>query len=158
ELSNWYVQLWAESLGKEGKGQTPIPSIGANDQHSQLQLFMDGPRDKFITFIGIEKSKHEIKIPNFEIKLDSLNYLSNHTLSKLLNSEMLSTAKALYKNETPSISIEISKLDEYNLGMLIMFFQISVAITGEMLEVNTFNQPGVELSKNYTYEMMGRKK
>jgi glucose-6-phosphate isomerase len=71
---------------------------------------------------------------------------------------MLSTAKALYENETPSISIEITKLDEYNLGMLIMFFQISVAITGEMLEVNTFNQPGVELSKNYTYEMMGRKK
>jgi glucose-6-phosphate isomerase len=156
-FSNWYVQLWAESLGKKGLGQTPIPCVGAIDQHSQLQLFMDGPKDKFITLISLKKHNNEIKIPEFDKKLEALDYLSNKTLNKLINSEMESIYTALNEVKTPTVIIELTKLDEYHLGCLFMFFEISVAITGEMMNVDTFNQPGVELGKNYTYKKMGKK-
>lgn len=156
-FSNWYVQLWAESLGKDGLGQTPVPCVGAIDQHSQLQLFMDGPKDKFVTLISLKKYNNEIKIPEFDKKLDALDYLSNKTLNKLINSEMESIYTALNEVKTPTVKIELPKLDEYHLGCLFMFFEISVAITGEMMNVNTFNQPGVELGKNYTYKKMGKK-
>lgn len=157
EFSNWYVQLWAESLGKMGLGQTPIPAVGATDQHSQLQLFMAGPKNKFITFIGIENNKHQITIPKFLKELEAFTYLSGHTINELIRAEMLSTEKALFENNVPSVRIELEKLDSYNLGALFMFFEMAVAYTGELLAIDAFDQPGVELSKKYTYQMMGRK-
>lgn len=157
EFSNWYVQLWAESLGKFGLGQTPIPAVGATDQHSQLQLFMDGPKNKFITFIGIEKNEHTINIPSFFKELEAFNYLSGHSINELLRAELLSTERALFENNVPSVRIELEKLDAYNLGALFMFFELAVAYTGELLSIDAYNQPGVELSKMYTYQMMGRK-
>jgi len=157
QLSNWFVQLWAESLGKMGIGQTPIPAVGASDQHSQLQLFMSGPKNKFITFIGIENVKNDIIIPSFVKEIDAFSYLSKHSLNKLLRSEMLSTEKALCENGVPSVRFELDKLSPYNLGALFMFFEMAVALTGEVFGIDAFNQPGVELSKVYTYQMMGRK-
>ncbi|MBN1114575.1 MAG: glucose-6-phosphate isomerase [Oligoflexia bacterium] len=157
ELSAWYVQLWAESLGKKGMGQTPIPAIGATDQHSQLQLFMEGPRDKFITFIGVENSRNKTEIPCFEQEIDAFDYLSGHTMQELIRCEMLSTQRALFENGVPSVRIELPELNAENVGALFMFFEMAVAITGDLMEIDAFNQPGVELSKKYTYQMMGRK-
>jgi glucose-6-phosphate isomerase len=157
DLSFWYVQLWAESLGKKGFGQTPIPATGATDQHSQLQLFMEGPKDKFITFIGVEKPKKDLSIPKFDTDVEAFSYLSGHTMNELIRAEMLSTEQALFENAVPSIRIELPVIDAYKLGALFMFFQISVAITGELMDINAFDQPGVELSKKYTYKMMGRR-
>ncbi|MCX6113411.1 MAG: glucose-6-phosphate isomerase [Proteobacteria bacterium] len=157
DFSAWYVQLWAESLGKKGLGQTPIPATGATDQHSQLQLFMEGPKDKFITFIGIEKTSTPVELPKFDVDVEAFSYLSGHTMHELIRAEMLSTEKALSENGVPSVRIEIPELDAYHLGALFMFFEMAVALTGEFLEINAFDQPGVELSKKYTYKMMGRK-
>ena len=157
DLSSWYVQLWAESLGKKGLGQTPIPATGATDQHSQLQLFMEGPKDKFMTFIGVENVIDPVKLPKFDIDVEAFSYLSGHTMHELIRAEMLSTERALSENGVPSVRIEIPTLDAYHLGALLMFFEMSVAITGEFLGINAFDQPGVELSKKYTYTMMGRK-
>ena len=157
DFSFWYVQLWAESLGKKGLGQTPIPATGATDQHSQLQLFMEGPKDKFITFIGVEKNNNEVNIPKFDTDIEAFSYLSGHTMNELIRAEMLSTEKALYENAVPSVRIELPTLNAYNIGALLMFFQMSVAITGELMNINAFDQPGVELSKKYTYKMMGRR-
>ena len=157
DFSAWYVQLWAESLGKNGKGQTPIPSTGATDQHSQLQLFMEGPKDKFMTFIGIEDPGKDVTLPKFDVEVDAFSYLSGHTMHELLRAEMLSTEKALFENNVPSVRIELNKLDAANLGRLFMFFEAAVAITGELMGIDAFDQPGVELSKKYTYKMMGRR-
>lgn len=157
DFSAWYVQLWAESLGKKGLGQTPILATGATDQHSQLQLFMEGPKDKFITFIGIEKNNKKVELPKFDVEIEAFSYLSGHTMQELIRAEMLSTEKALSENNVPSTRIELPKLDAYHLGSLFMFFELSVAITGELMNINAFDQPGVELSKKYTYGMMGRK-
>jgi glucose-6-phosphate isomerase len=157
DFSAWYVQLWAESLGKKGLGQTPIPATGATDQHSQLQLFMEGPKDKFITFIGIQKSSMPVELPKFDVDVEAFSYLSGHTMHELIRAEMLSTERALAENGVPSVRMELPQLDAYHIGALFMFFEMSVALTGEMLGINAFDQPGVELSKKYTYKMMGRK-
>ncbi len=157
DFSLWYVQLWAESLGKQGKGQTPIPATGATDQHSQVQLFMEGPKDKLITFIGIKEHSNVVNIPDFETPIEAFSYLSGHTMKELLDAEMNSTQKALYENKVPSVKIELPKLDAYNLGALMMFFELATATTGEFMGINAFDQPGVELGKKYTYQMMGRK-
>ena len=157
DLSAWYVQLWAESLGKKGLGQTPIPATGATDQHSQLQLFMEGPKNKFMTFIGIERAIDPVELPKFDVDVEAFSYLSGHTMHELIRAEMLSTERALSENGVPSVRIEVPTLDAYHLGSLLMFFEMSVAITGEFLGINAFDQPGVELSKKYTYKMMGRK-
>jgi len=157
DLSAWYVQLWAESLGKKGLGQTPLPATGATDQHSQLQLFMEGPKDKFITFIGVEKTAHDVNIPKFDSEVEAFSYLSGHSMNELIRAEMISTEKALHENGVPSVRIELPRLDAYNLGSLFMFFEIAVALTGELTGVDAFDQPGVELSKKYTYQMMGRR-
>ena len=157
DLSAWYVQLWAESLGKHGLGQTPIPSTGATDQHSQLQLFMEGPKDKFMTFIGIEEPGKNVTMPKFDVDVEAFSYLSGHTMHELLRAEMLSTERALFENNVPSVRIELNKLNASSIGMLFMFFEAAVAITGELMGIDAFDQPGVELSKNYTYTMMGRR-
>jgi len=157
DLSAWYVQLWAESLGKKGLGQTPIPSTGATDQHSQLQLFMEGPKDKFVTFIGIETPAKNVILPKFDVEVEAFSYLSGHNMQELLRAEMLSTERALFENNVPSVRIELNKLDAASIGMLFMFFEAAVAITGEIMGIDAFDQPGVELSKNYTYKMMGRR-
>ncbi|MFH1222912.1 MAG: glucose-6-phosphate isomerase, partial [Pseudomonadota bacterium] len=157
DFSAWYVQLWAESLGKKGLGQTPISATGATDQHSQLQLFMEGPKDKFMTFIGVEKTKNDVTIPKFDADIEAFSYLSGHSMNELLRAEMVSTEKALFENGVPSARIELQRLDAYNLGTLFMFFELAVALTGELMGIDAFDQPGVELSKKYTYKMMGRR-
>lgn len=156
-MGEWFCQLWAESLGKQGKGLTPYPSLGTTDQHSQLQLWMQGPQDKVVVFIRVEDYAVDVQIPDIFSDIDDLNYLGRHKLSELIKAEQKSTELALTKIKRPSMTITIPAIDEYHIGQLFHFFEIAAAFTGFLCDINPFNQPGVEQGKNFTYAMMGRK-
>ena len=162
-VSDWFVQLWAESLGKEynnsgekvNLGLTPIKAFGATDQHSQLQLFNEGPNNKLLTFIRIKSFDKTIRIPNI-FEYTGVGYLGGKTINDLMNAEADSTTVSLTDNSRPNMTIYIDKLDEYNIAQLMYMLEVQTAIAGELYNINTFNQPGVEQVKNYTYALMGR--
>lgn len=155
-LSEWFCQIWAESLGKDGKGLTPYPSVGTTDQHSQLQSWMEGPDNSIVVFISVEDYRADIEIPHIFGDVEGLNYLSGHSLSELIKIEQEATEIALTKNHKPNITISLPMLDEYHLGQLFHFFSIATAMTGFLYGVNPFNQPGVEEGKDLTYGMLGK--
>lgn len=159
----WYRQLWAESIGnkydlkkqKVNIGITPVAALGPSDQHSQLQLYNEGPYDKIITFIKVLNKKNKLKVPQYP---DSeISYLSGHKFADILNKEHLATSVSLMKNKYPNCTLEIPQLNEYYLGQLFQFFMMSAVYTGYLLNVNVFDQPGVEQSKKYMYGLLGRK-
>jgi len=162
-VADWYVQLWAESLGKEfdrsgnriNNGVTPIKALGATDQHSQIQLYNEGKNDKLITFIRVDEFDNTLEIPNI-FEYTGLNYLGGKTINKLINSEADATAVALCDYKRPNVSIHLPKISEYYLAQLFYMFEMQTAIIGELYNIDAFNQPGVEQAKNYTYALMGR--
>lgn len=155
-LSEWFCQLWAESLGKLGTGRTPYPSVGTTDQHSQLQLWMEGPEDKVVIFIRVDDHGVDVRIP--EIFKDSgIAYLGGHSLSELINAEEESTELCLAKAGRPSMTFNMPKVDAYHLGQFFYFLELSTAFVGLLYGSNPFDQPSVEVGKNFTYGMMGRK-
>ncbi|MEW6215174.1 MAG: glucose-6-phosphate isomerase [Nitrospirota bacterium] len=156
-LSEWFCQLWAESLGKLQMGLTPYPSVGVTDQHSQLQLWIEGPQDKVLIFIEINNHGVDVKIPDVFRNTEGFNYLSGHTLSELIKAEEEATELALAKAGRPSMTIIIPRIDAYHMGQLFHFFELVTAFTGFLYGVNPFNQPGVEEGKNLTYGMMGKR-
>lgn len=156
-LSEWFCQLWAESLGKLGRGMTPYPSVGTTDQHSQLQLWMEGPEDKVVVFIRVDDYGSDFTIPETFQHIEGTNYLSGHKLSELIKAEEESTELALAKTGRPSMTIHLPRIDANHLGQLFVFFEIVTAFTGFLMGINPFNQPGVEEGKNFTYGMMGKK-
>lgn len=159
-FSNWYTQLLSESVGKEfdleGKlvntGITPLPALGATDQHSQLQLFKEGVNDKFLIFIHLQKMENEVKIG--DNLPEEFGYLENKTFGDLMDAEFAATVQSLTESNRANVTLSIPKLDEMTLGQLFMFFQTSVAFLGELLNINTFDQPGVERSKVLTREFL----
>ena len=151
---DWYRQLWAESLGKDGLGQTPVKAIGTIDQHSQIQLYRDGIRDKIITFIQIEKMSVDYKIP--EDIPEDISYLSGHSLHEIMNKELIGTKAALIKSKVPNITIVLDKVNPYNIGMLVYLYELATGFSGYLYKVNPFDQPAVEEGKNFTYALMGR--
>jgi len=162
-LPDWFAQLWAESLGKEYNlngekvniGSTPIKALGATDQHSQLQLYNEGPNDKIIDFIRVENFDKMINIPDI-FQYTGVSYLSGKTLNELINAEADSTKVSVTDYQKPNITITIPKIDEYYLGYLMYTLMMQTAIAGALYNIDTFNQPGVEQVKNYTYALMGR--
>ena len=162
-VSDWFVQLWAESLGKEvdknGKkvhvGPTPIKALGATDQHSQIQLYNEGPNDKLITFIRVEEFDTNLEIPRI-LEYTGIGYLGGKSINNLINAEADSTRVALSDYKKPTLTISIPKVDGYNVAQLLYMLEVQTAIAGELYNINTFNQPGVEQAKNYTYALMGR--
>ena len=157
-FAEWFAQLWGESLGKEGKGTTPVRALGAIDQHSQAQLYTDGPDDKFFTLINLKKHGEQVHVPPVDSDpLKPLSYLDNAELGNMLGLEAMSTAAALVKKGRPLIWMEIDQLDCSTLGALIFYYEYMTAMTGRMMEIDPFNQPGVEQGKKYTYGLMGRK-
>lgn len=162
-IPDWFIQLWAESLGKEYNkngekvniGPTPIKAIGATDQHSQVQLYNEGPNNKIITFIRVENFDNKLEIPKI-FEYTGIGYLGGKTINDLLNAEADSTAVSLLDYSRPSVTITLDKIDEYNIGQLLYMLEVQTAIAGELYGVNAFNQPGVEQYKNYTYALMGR--
>jgi glucose-6-phosphate isomerase len=150
-FADWYRQLLAESIGKDGKGLTPIRALGATDQHSQMQLYNEGPTDKLICFLEILE-KDSPRIPKVEV--ESLKYLSGLNFHHLMNTEKAASEQALTQYKKPHLSMEIESLDEKTLGALFMFFEASTAFLGEYYGVDAFNQPGVELGKELTRSLL----
>lgn len=153
DYSSWFVQLWAESLGKNGKGLTPIPAFGATDQHSQMQLFMEGPENKLLIIIEIEKFLTDFSLTN-EIESESFKNLSPFKLTQLFKAELEGTLSALEENKKHVAHLKIPFLDEKSLGQLILFAECLTVMVGELIEVNPFNQPGVEAGKKFANEWL----
>ena len=150
EFSAWFVQLWAESLGKDGKGLTPIPGYGATDQHSQMQLFMEGPNDKAIFLIEVQKFAKDYSLKN-AIPGTSFELLSNFSLSELMKAEFEGTLKALTENKRNILHMQLPEVNEESLGQLVLFSECLTVLLGIFLKVNPFNQPGVEAGKKYAH-------
>jgi glucose-6-phosphate isomerase len=162
DMAAWYVQLWAESLGKHrtagdaGVGPTPLGALGATDQHSQVQLFMEGPGDKTVTFVGVTEGSGDVEIPRLHADIPELAYLGGHRLGELLDIERRATAGALARRGRPNMTLALDRVDPFHVGALFMFLELATAYAGRMYGVNAFDQPGVELGKQFTYAMMGR--
>ena len=164
-IADWYCQLWGESLGKsvdkQGNevyaGQTPVKALGVTDQHSQIQLYTEGPFDKVITFIAVENFRTEVMIPAGLADFPDVNFLCGNTMGTLLNTERKATEYALAKKHRLNRTIILPDVCEYTIGQLMMLFMMETAFVGAMLNIDTFNQPGVEEGKNATYAMFGRK-
>lgn len=151
-LADWYRQLLAESIGKKldnnGKivnvGITPVNALGVTDQHSQLQLYNEGPNDKLFIFLEVEKLAAELPIPHTNKNTPKMSF------NKLLKIELDATISSLTHNNRPNLTIKIDKINEENLGALFMLFEGATAFLGEFFNINAFDQPGVELSKELT--------
>lgn len=157
DFAEWYIQLWAESLGKGMAGPTPIKAIGTTDQHSQLQLYMEGPYDKIITFIEVKNFKNKIPIPKIFKHIEDIAYLGGHTMEELFKAEGIATRIALTKNKRMNCSIIMPEINPFTIGQLLFFFEVQTAFAGGLFEVDPFNQPGVEEGKQLTYGIMGNK-
>jgi glucose-6-phosphate isomerase len=155
-LAAWFVQLWAESLGKDGKGSTPHGAVGTTDQHSQIQLYMQGPQDKVVEIVEVENHPRDLEIPRAYEDLDGVAYLGGHTLAELLNVECDATRKALTEAGRPNSTIKLGTVSEENLGYLFQALEVQTAVAGSLYGVNAFDQPGVEAGKQITYKGMGR--
>ncbi len=155
-LAAWFVQLWAESLGKDGKGSTPHGAVGTTDQHSQVQLYMEGPQDKVIEIVEVEWHPRDLPIPEAYGELEGVGYLGGHTMAELLNVECDATRKALAEAGRPNSTIKLGAVSEENLGYLFQALEVQTAIAGSLYGVNAFDQPGVEAGKQITYKRMGR--
>lgn len=164
-VADWYCQLWGESLGKavdlDGNtvyaGQTPVKALGVTDQHSQIQLYREGPFDKVITLIAVDNFRAEVTISEGCENIPDVNFLCNHTMNELINSERKATEYALTTANRPNCTITVPEINAFTVGELLYMFELETAYTGAMLNVDTFNQPGVEGGKNATYALFGRK-
>lgn len=164
-LSDWYCQLWAESLGKEkdnggnliNAGQTPVKALGVTDQHSQVQLYNEGPYDKVITFLEVDNFRSVCEIPNGCEEYPNVNFLCGHSLNELMNKELFATRYNLTKRGRCNYTIAIDSVNEFNVGALLFLLQLQTAYAGALLHINAYNQPGVEGGKNAAYALLGRK-
>ncbi len=163
-ISDWYAQLWAESLGKkydnDGKvvnvGPTPVKALGVTDQHSQVQLYAEGPFDKYIVFIGVDEYKETITIPKTYQDIKSLGFLGGVTQNQLIQTEQLATEYALMTAQKANMTITLPAVNEFTIGQLLYMFEVATGFIGELLNINAFDQPGVEAGKNATYALFGR--
>lgn len=149
EFGMWYRQLWAESLGKDGKGLTPIRAMGTVDQHSQLQLYLDGPKDKYFTVLTYETQGHGDTLSN-----TGVDYLDNHTLGDLLAAEAKATIDTLEDNGCPVRTIHLDALHEASMGALFMHYMLETLVTAHFMGIDAFSQPAVEQGKILTKEYL----
>ncbi|HHT9125398.1 MAG TPA: glucose-6-phosphate isomerase [Candidatus Brocadiia bacterium] len=173
-MGDWFCQLWAESLGKQYNladeavytGSTPVKAVGVTDQHSQLQLYMEGPFDKVIVFLATKKFNQTITIPPTRPSPSmregkgegvELEYLGGHTLNDLMKAEMLGTKLALAKNNRPNYTVTLTEITPFTIGQLLYMLELQTAYAGRLYNVNTFDQPGVEDGKINAFAILGRK-
>ncbi|MEA2705625.1 MAG: glucose-6-phosphate isomerase [Gemmatimonadaceae bacterium] len=161
DFAGWFVQLWAESLGKKRSdgtsvGSTPLAALGATDQHAQVQLFMEGPADKTVTFVSVRERANDVKIPTALSDVKELGYLAGHSLGELIDIEQRATAGALAKRGRPNMTIHLDRVDAGHVGQLMMMLEIATAYAGQLYGIDAFNQPGVELGKQFAYALLGR--
>lgn len=161
----WFRQLWAESLGKRTDrngtvvhaGQTPVAALGTTDQHSQVQLYMEGPNDKVFSFWAVRNQPDAGAIPKTPTGFEAMDYLCGQSLARLLDAERRSTEAALTENGRPNCTFTLDRVDEEHLGAFFQLMEFETAFAGEMLNINAFDQEGVELGKKFTFGLMGRK-
>jgi len=164
-IADWYCQLWGESLGKsldkDGnlvyEGQTPVKALGVTDQHSQIQLYREGPFDKVITIIAVENFRSNVEISGGCESIPDVSFLSGHTMNELINAERKATEYALTTANRLNYTILLPEVNAFTIGELLYMFELETAYCGAMLNIDTFNQPGVEGGKNATYALFGRK-
>jgi glucose-6-phosphate isomerase len=155
-LAAWFVQLWAESLGKGGEGTTPIGALGPLDQHSQLQLFMDGPRQHYLTILRVASAGKGPRIDSGMARIAGADMLGGHTIGDIVAAQAHAVPEALARAGRPVRTIDIAKLDEKSLGALLMHFMIETILAGRLLGVDPFDQPAVELAKTLTRERLSK--
>lgn len=163
-VADWFAQLWAESLGKRydlngavvNVGTTPIKALGATDQHSQVQLYAEGPFDKLVNFIAVDEYQSTVTIPPAYADLEGVSYLGGHTFNELIQAEQQATEIALNDAGRPNITHHMPAINAFTLGQLFMLFEMQTAIAGALLNINTFDQPGVEAGKIAAYALLGR--
>ncbi|MFO0581121.1 MAG: hypothetical protein U0229_02510 [Anaeromyxobacter sp.] len=159
ELGDWFVQLWAESLGKNPKvGPTPFRAVGATDQHSSMQLMMEGPHDKVMMIVQVQKPRADLalSVPEIYAKHAEVAYLGGHTMGELIEAERRATDAAIRKAGRPTIGLSVPRLDARALGELLMLLELATAYAGGLYGVNAFDQPGVEAGKKYAQGLLGR--
>lgn len=156
-VSDWFAQLFGESLGKQGLGYTPIKAVGVTDQHSQLQLYLEGPRDKLITFLEVSHYDDAAQTGVSENTDERIAFLHNTNLKDLMQAEKKATEESLRENGRPNQTITLPSLDEYPLGQLYQLFMNVVPLMGALMNINPFDQPAVERIKRLTFGLMGRK-
>ena len=163
DIADWFRQLWAESLGKKFAtdgtivhvGPTPINALGTTDQHSQVQLYMEGPFDKVVTFIAVDQFDQDLQIPDYQAS-PKMSYLSGHTMGELIRMEQQATAAALVRNQRSNCTINVPQVTPETVGALIYWFEVQTLFAGYLFDVNPLDQPGVEEGKLFTYALMGR--
>jgi glucose-6-phosphate isomerase len=163
-LTDWYRQLWAESLGKRcdrgGRdvfvGPTPIKALGATDQHSQVQLYREGPNDKLVVFLEVQKHPREVRVPDAFADVPGLAYLRKAKLSRLLNAEKAATEYALAVSHRPSVTIRFNSITPQSVGEFIYLYEFVTSLMGELFNIDAYNQPAVELGKQATFALMGK--
>ncbi len=163
DMSDWFRQIWAESLGKKNGltgdllhiGPTPVKALGTTDQHSQVQLYVEGPFDKSVTFLIPENYGADLIIPAYP-PAPSLSYLEGKSMADLIRSEQQATEVALTKNGRPNCTISIPEVTPETLGALVYMFEVQTIFAGGLFKVNPLDQPGVEEGKEFTYALMGR--
>lgn len=162
-VADWFRQLWAESLGKRvhtdgspaGTGTTPVKALGATDQHSQVQLYVEGPNDKFVTFLGVEKFAQRGPIPTV-IDDPQASYLGGRTLEELIHAEQAGTAVALTDAQRPNATISLGEVNAATIGALLYLFEMQTVFAGRLYRIDPFDQPGVEAGKVAAFALMGR--
>lgn len=163
DVADWYCQLWAESLGKEfdfdGKqvntGQTPIKALGATDQHSQVQLYREGPNNKVFNILEVAKFDKSLKIPAVLANIPELDYLRNKTMNKLMAAEFRGTVDALKVSKRPVVRVTLPRLNAHTVAQLLYMLEVETAMAGRLYHINAFNQPGVEEAKIIARRLMG---
>jgi len=163
-LGDWYAQLLAESLGKRVDrsgaevfaGPTPVRAIGVTDQHSQVQLYTEGPHDKWFTLFSVEQPDHSVPIPHAYEDIEGAAYLGGRRLGELFTAEREGTRIALTEASRPSCSVVFPKVDAHAVGQYLYMMELAVAVMGELYDVDAFDQPGVEAGKIAAYALMGR--
>ncbi len=163
DFADWYRQLWAESLGKAKKlsgkdvfvGPTPIKALGATDQHSQVQLYRQGPNDKLFTFLTVQDFGKDVEIGKAPAVAPELVFLSKQKFSRLLNSEKMATEYALLASKRPNLTVAFDKISPYTVGQFIYLFETATSIAGLLFGIDAYDQPAVELGKDATLALMG---
>ena len=163
-LSDWYAQLLAESIGKRKSrsggdvfaGPTPVAAVGVTDQHSQSQLYVEGPFDKWFTLLAVERADHTVEIPSQYADHDALSYLGGRTMNELFAAEREGTRIALTDAGRPVCTLKFPSVTAHTVGQYLYMMEVAVAVMGELYDVDAFDQPGVEAAKIATYALMGR--
>lgn len=163
-MADWYAQLLAESLGKRrsraGKdvfaGPTPVRALGVTDQHSQVQLYMEGPHDKWFTLLSVDSPDHALSIPRAYDDLEGVSYLGGRSFRELFHAERDGTRIALSEAGRPNVTVAFDSVNAHSVGQYLQMMEVSVAVMGEHYDVDAFDQPGVEAGKIAAYALMGR--